>query len=85
MSKFELLQTVEDLKELRGLYEEKSLKTRHGYYTLTNYVQWFESNPQLDFVKVYVVSNSWRKSGFFIIEVDKRKQVKQNNMSEYLL
>uniref|UniRef100_A0A1I8P225 N-acetyltransferase domain-containing protein n=2 Tax=Stomoxys calcitrans TaxID=35570 RepID=A0A1I8P225_STOCA len=68
MKQLQILKNIEDLKLLRDLYKKESLATRHGYYTLTNFINWFELNPHLDFVKVYVVSSTWRESGFYIIE-----------------
>lgn len=69
MKTLKLIQNINELKYLRNLYEKESLDTRHGYYTLTNFVRWFELNPRLDFVKVYVVEKTWRVNGFYIIEV----------------
>ncbi|XP_065357002.1 uncharacterized protein LOC135951307 [Calliphora vicina] len=66
MSKLQILTDVNDLKYLRDLYRNHIPNTSHGYYTLTNFIHWFESNPNIDHVKVYVLDN-WRESGLFII------------------
>ncbi|XP_075154033.1 uncharacterized protein LOC142227390 [Haematobia irritans] len=68
MKQLQILKSIDDLKLLRDLYNKESLATRHGHYTLTNFIRWFELNPLLDFVKVHVIKNAWRQSGFYIIE-----------------
>ncbi|XP_023295484.2 uncharacterized protein LOC111678378 [Lucilia cuprina] len=62
----QILNDINDLKYLRDLYRKNIPITSHGYYTLTNFIKWFELNPHIDHVKVYVLDN-WRESGFFIV------------------
>lgn len=68
MSKLRKLVSVNDLKFLCDLYRENTSNSTHAFYTLSNFIHWFEENPQIDHVHVYV-SDNWRESGFFIILV----------------
>lgn len=68
MSQLQNLISVNDLKYLRDLYRKRCSNSTHAYYTLSNFIQWFEQNPDIDHVQVYV-QNNWRESGLFIILV----------------
>ena len=68
MTNLRKLVSVNDVKFLRDLYRENSPNSTHAFYILSNFIQWFEKNPQIEHVHIYVLDN-WRESGFFIILV----------------
>lgn len=69
MKKLKVLNNLPELRELRDLYQRESVSTRHGFHTLSNFVKWFELDPLLDYVRVFVTNDTWREHGLFIIEV----------------
>nr|XP_014096282.1 uncharacterized protein LOC106621814 [Bactrocera oleae]XP_036225265.1 uncharacterized protein LOC106621814 [Bactrocera oleae] len=61
------LNNIDDLRLIRELYKSCGITQLIGYQTLSNYINWFDRDPQQKHIQIYTLPDVWRKSGLYLI------------------